>query len=102
MLKSTLANGANFCERNITFPGNNLPGHFHSTVRDIVKQDLLEIAEKYSIKGARGIIEATVHTTHDFKSWAEKFYFPKEVAEKIMSQFQLFEEVERKHRKLRR
>lgn len=69
---------------------------------NIVKQDLLEIAEKYSIKGARGIIDATVHTTHDFKSWAEKFHFPKEVVEKIMSQFQLFEEVERKHRKLRR
>lgn len=69
---------------------------------NIIREDLLKIAEDFSIKGANGIIDATVLATKDFKGWAKSLCFPDFVVEKINSKLHLLADERIKHKKLRR
>lgn len=56
---------------------------------DINKQDLLEIAERYSIKNAKGIINEVIKATEDFKALCEIQNLPEKVIQKIYTEFNL-------------
>ena len=58
---------------------------------DINRQDVLEIAERYSIKNAKGIINEVVKATEDFKDLCEEQNLPEKVIQKIYAEFNLLE-----------
>ena len=56
---------------------------------DISIEDVLELANRYSIKNAKSIINEVVEVTANFKSLCEKQNLPKKVIQKIYSEFNL-------------
>lgn len=56
---------------------------------NIVTQDLLDIAERYSIKNAKNIIMEVVSVSDHFKSLCEKQNLPEKVIQSIYSEFNL-------------
>ncbi len=57
----------------------------------IRREDLLELAVAYSIKGASGIIDANLNTTNDFKLLCDDVGLPSWVVDRIALQFNRFE-----------
>lgn len=56
---------------------------------DISIEDVLELANRYSIKNAKSIINEVVEVTANFKSLCEKQNLPDKVIQKIYSEFNL-------------
>lgn len=56
---------------------------------DISIEDVLELANRYSIKNAKSIINEVVEVTANFKSLCEKQNLPKKVIQKIHAEFNL-------------
>ena len=56
---------------------------------DVTIDDFLEIANRYSIKNAKGIINEVVEVTANFKSLGIKQNLPDKVIQKIYSEFNL-------------
>lgn len=57
----------------------------------INRQDLLQIAERYSIKNPKGIINEVVKATEDFKDLCEIQNLPEKVIQKIYDEFNLLQ-----------
>jgi|SRR5690554_2723161 len=56
---------------------------------DINRQDVLDLAERYSIKNAKGIINEVVEATEHFKKLCDEQNLPDKVIQKIYSEFNL-------------
>ncbi len=54
---------------------------------DINRQDVVDLAERYSIKNAKGIISEVVEATEHFKKLCNKQNLPDKVIQKIYSEF---------------
>ncbi|RRA91725.1 type II toxin-antitoxin system HipA family toxin [Paenimyroides viscosum] len=54
---------------------------------DINRQDVLDLAERYSIKNAKGIINEVVEATEHFKKLCDEQNLPDKVIQKIYSEF---------------
>ena len=57
---------------------------------EINREDLLKIADLFTIKDANGIIEEVVTATQQFRTLSQEHKIPEKVIDKIESEFLLF------------